>query len=102
MSDLEALVIARRLRVPVDAPAGAAPGWGEAAARQLDAALLTVGFTCSPALLGRLSQLPGEAVLDLGVRVLAAVRTLAKRPRPPQRLLRRLPRERARHPGVLG
>ncbi|TXK38892.1 TerD family protein [Nonomuraea sp. C10] len=77
MSDLEALVIARRLRVPVDAPAGAAPGWGEAAARQLDAALLTAGFTCSPALLGRLSQLPGEAVLDLGVRILAAVRTLA-------------------------
>ncbi|MFG1945310.1 hypothetical protein [Nonomuraea sp. NPDC048826] len=76
MSDLEALVIARRLRVPIGDPAATAPGWGEAAARQLDAALLTVGFTCSPALLGRLSALPGETVLDLGVRVLAAVRTL--------------------------
>ncbi|NRQ34742.1 hypothetical protein HII36_23330 [Nonomuraea sp. NN258] len=80
MENLESLVIARRLRVPVDAPAdvpaGATPGWGEVAARQLDAALLSVGFTCSPALLGRLADLPGEHVVDLGVRVLAAVRHL--------------------------
>ncbi|MEU4836045.1 hypothetical protein [Streptosporangium sp. NPDC023615] len=74
MDTLESLVIARRLRVPVDAPD--APGWGEVAARQLDAALLSVGFTCSPALLERLGRLPGETVVDLGVRVLAAVRHL--------------------------
>ncbi|MEV4098816.1 hypothetical protein AB0J42_01015 [Nonomuraea sp. NPDC049649] len=76
MSDLESLVIARRLRVPLDDPPATAPGWGEVAARQLDAALLSAGFTCSPALLGRLSELPGATVLDLGVRVLEAVRTL--------------------------
>ncbi|MFC7110301.1 hypothetical protein ACFQQB_63870 [Nonomuraea rubra] len=77
MENLEALVIARRLRVPIgDAPAGGHPGWGEAAARQLDAALLSVGFKCSAALLERLGALRGETVLDLGVRVLAAVREL--------------------------
>ena len=77
MDNLESLVIARRLRVPIgDAPAGTHPGWGEVAARQLDAALLSVGFTCSAALLERLARLRGETVLDLGVRVLAAVRTL--------------------------
>ncbi|GAA2284693.1 TerD family protein [Nonomuraea roseoviolacea subsp. roseoviolacea] len=76
MDDLESLVIARRLRVPIgDAPTGE-PGWGEVAARQLDAALLSVGFTCSAALLDRLGKLPGAAVVDLGVRVLAAVRHL--------------------------
>ncbi|GAA3813625.1 hypothetical protein GCM10022226_37980 [Sphaerisporangium flaviroseum] len=81
MDDLESLVIARRLRVPadvrVDVPAaGSATGWGEVAARQLDAALLSVGFTCSAALLERLARLPGAAVVDLGVRVLAAVRRM--------------------------
>ncbi|MEU9884541.1 hypothetical protein [Sphaerisporangium sp. NPDC051011] len=74
--DLEALVIARRLRVPLDSLDGSAPGWGEVAARQFDAALLSVGFTCSPDLLDRLSRLPGETVMDLGVRVLAVVRHL--------------------------
>ncbi|GAT66704.1 cytoplasmic protein [Planomonospora sphaerica] len=74
---LEGLVITRRLRVPLGAPADAVPGWGETAARQLDAALLSVGFTCSPALLARLAGLPGQEVVDLGVRVLAAVRRLA-------------------------
>lgn len=73
---LESFVIAKRLRVPLDADGDTTPGWGEAAARQLDAALLSVGFTCSPALLERLSRLPGEAVLDLGLRVLAVVRRL--------------------------
>ncbi|MFF0312191.1 hypothetical protein ACFYSC_32540 [Streptosporangium sp. NPDC004379] len=76
MDNLERLIITRRLRVPLDAPAGAVPGWGETAARQLDAALLSVGFTCSPALLGRLAELPGATVVDLGVRILAAVREL--------------------------
>ncbi|MGP3920037.1 hypothetical protein [Nonomuraea sp. 10N515B] len=77
MGTLESLVIVRRLRVPIDAPADVAPAdWGEAAARQLDAALLSVGFKCSAPLLERLAGLPGETVLDLGVRVLAAVRGL--------------------------
>ncbi|WP_329430400.1 hypothetical protein OG339_20430 [Streptosporangium sp. NBC_01495] len=76
MDTLESLVIARRLRVPIDAPAAPTSGWGEVAARQLDAALLSVGFKCSAALLERLAGLPGETVVDLGVRVLAAVRHL--------------------------
>ncbi|MFI6600563.1 hypothetical protein ACIBHX_30330 [Nonomuraea sp. NPDC050536] len=76
MDNLESLVIARRLRVPIDAPAGSTPGWGEAATRQLDAALLSVGFKCSAALLERLSRLRGESAVDLGVRILAAVRGL--------------------------
>ncbi|MGW0804097.1 hypothetical protein [Nonomuraea sp. NPDC002799] len=77
MDNLEDLIIVRRLRVPIgDEPADAHPGWGEVAARQLDAALLSVGFTCSAALLERLAGLRGETVVDLGVRVLAAVRTL--------------------------
>ncbi|MFC3982315.1 hypothetical protein [Streptosporangium jomthongense] len=76
MDNLESLVITRRLRVPVDTPHEAAPGWGEVAARQLDAALLSVGFTCSAALLERLSSLPGEEVVDLGARVVSVVRGL--------------------------
>lgn len=73
---MEDLIIARRLRVPIDDAEYGTAGWGEVAARQLDAALLSVGFTCSPALLERLSGLPGEQVIDLGLRVLAAVRHL--------------------------
>ncbi|KAB8181596.1 TerD family protein [Microbispora catharanthi] len=73
---MEDLIISRRLRVPVDDAGDDTPGWGGVAARQLDAALLSVGFTCSPALLDRLTRLPGEQVIDLGVRVLAAVRRL--------------------------
>ncbi|MER6579123.1 hypothetical protein [Nonomuraea sp. NPDC001023] len=80
MEDLEKLVISRRLRVPigsVPAGSGQAPQqWGQVAARQLDVALLSVGFTCSAPLLERLSELRGETVVDLGVRILAAVRTL--------------------------
>ncbi|TKK87153.1 hypothetical protein FDA94_18725 [Herbidospora galbida] len=74
---LESLVITRRLKVPMKPPAGEPEGApGEVAARQLDAALLSVGFACSTALLDRLGRLPPGEVLDLGVRVLAAVRTL--------------------------
>ncbi|GAA1623617.1 TerD family protein [Nonomuraea maheshkhaliensis] len=77
MADLENLVIARRLRVPIgDTLVGSNPGRGEVAARQLDAALLSVGFKCSAALLERLSKLRVETVIDLGVRVLAAIREL--------------------------
>ncbi|MEU6796147.1 hypothetical protein ABZ907_31020 [Nonomuraea wenchangensis] len=78
MDNLESLVITRRLRVPLDAaPDGGRPGRGEVAARQLDAALLSAGFTCSPALLERLSGLSVEHVIDLGLRVLGAIRELA-------------------------
>ncbi|TDD34612.1 hypothetical protein E1286_40640 [Nonomuraea terrae] len=81
MDNLESLVIARRLRVPISdvpgSPAVPGQGWGEVAARQLDATLLSAGFKCSAALLERLARLPGETVVDLGVRVLAAVRRLA-------------------------
>ncbi|WP_285785101.1 hypothetical protein [Microbispora sp. NBRC 16548] len=73
---MEDLIISRRLRVPVDDAGDDTPGWGGVAARQLDAALLSVGFTCSRALLDRLTRLPGEQVIDLGVRVLAVVRRL--------------------------
>ncbi|MEU8171276.1 hypothetical protein AB0C14_00230 [Microbispora hainanensis] len=73
---MEDLIIARRLRVPIDNAGDETSDRGRAAARQLDAALLSVGFTCSPALLDRLARLPGEQVIDLGVRVLAAVRRL--------------------------
>ncbi|MEV4295365.1 hypothetical protein [Microbispora rosea] len=73
---MEDLIIARRLRVPVEGAGDQTSDWGQVAARQLDAALLSVGFTCSPALLDRLARLPGEQVIDLGVRVLAAVRRL--------------------------
>ncbi|MFK4041393.1 hypothetical protein ACI2LC_36745 [Nonomuraea wenchangensis] len=77
MDNVESLVITRRLRVPLDAaPEGGGPGRGEVAARQLDAALLSAGFTCSPALLERLSGLSVDNVIDLGVRILAAVRHL--------------------------
>ncbi|GIH23378.1 hypothetical protein Aph01nite_16880 [Acrocarpospora phusangensis] len=80
MDTLVDLVIARRLRVPLNAETDAAetvPGWGEVAARQLDAALLSVGFKCSATLLDRLAALPGETVVDLGVQVLASVRRMA-------------------------
>ncbi|GAB3132251.1 TerD family protein [Microbispora hainanensis] len=73
---MEDLIIARRLRVPIDSAGDETSEWGQAAARQLDAALLSVGFACSPALLDRLARLPGAQVIDLGVRVLAAVRRL--------------------------
>ncbi|MEV0589525.1 hypothetical protein [Nonomuraea sp. NPDC050310] len=80
MHTLESLVVTRRLRVPLPpATPGAEPGatgWGETAARQLDAALLSVGFKCSAPLLARLADLPGAVVVDLGIRVLDAVRGL--------------------------
>ncbi|WP_218010892.1 hypothetical protein [Herbidospora mongoliensis] len=77
MDTLESVVITRRLKVPMRAQAeNAGSAAGEAAARQLDAALLSVGFACSPALLDRLGRLPAGDVLDIGVRVLAAVREL--------------------------
>ncbi|QYN17581.1 TerD family protein [Amycolatopsis sp. DSM 110486] len=70
---LEAQIIKRTRRVP--RPTGPA-GDGAAAARQLDAALMQVGFKLSGELLEQLSVLDTGTVLDTGVRVLAAVREL--------------------------
>ncbi|MFI6867899.1 TerD family protein [Nocardia sp. NPDC050406] len=71
--ELEELVIRRTLRVPLpDGPAGD----GEAAARQLDAALMSVGFKLSRDLLLDLSLCAEGFVLDTAARVLSAVRKL--------------------------
>lgn len=70
---LEALIVQKTLRVPVVAgPAGD----GAAAARQVDAALLSVGFKASRELLAHLSALDPGCVIDVAVPVLAAVRRL--------------------------
>ncbi len=69
----EKLIIQRTLRVP--ASTGAA-GDGTAVARQLDAALLGVGFTASRALLAHVGGLAAGPALDLASTVVAAVREL--------------------------
>ena len=67
----ESLIIQRALRVPLsDGPAGD----GATAARQLDSALLTVGFTLSGPLLAHLSGVASAG--EVAGRVLAAVREL--------------------------
>jgi hypothetical protein len=70
---LETRIIQKTLRVPMTA---GPEGDGSAVARQLDAALLTVGFKASGELLEHLSRLDAGVVMDTGVRVLAAVREL--------------------------
>ncbi|MER5638032.1 TerD family protein [Kitasatospora sp. NPDC002227] len=70
---LERLVVRHTLRLP--APGGPA-GRGETAARQLDVALLSVGFKLSGELLRWLSGLAEEAVAEVGARTLATVREL--------------------------
>ncbi|WP_181793032.1 hypothetical protein [Streptomyces sp. WELS2] len=67
---LEALVIRHTYRVP--APRGAA-GEGAAAARQFDAALMSVGFKLSAQLLERLSGISEPAVVHTAKRVLRTV-----------------------------
>ena len=68
---LRETLIAKTLRVPrVEGP----PGDGHAAARALDVALLSVGFTCSRELLEHLFGLHPAAVHDAGQTVLKAVR----------------------------
>jgi hypothetical protein len=69
---LHSEIITRTLRVPE--PSGQ-PGDGAATARQFDAALLTVGYTCSTDLLRHLSGLRPEDVLAAAGPVLSAVRT---------------------------
>jgi hypothetical protein len=69
----EELIIQKTLRVP--AGAGAA-GDGTPVARQLDAALLDVGFSASRALLEHVGGLAPGPALDLAATVVSAVREL--------------------------
>ncbi|MFG2563039.1 hypothetical protein [Streptomyces sp. NPDC048496] len=71
---LEPTVIRHTYRIP--APAGPA-GQGGAAARQFDAALMSVGFKLSANLLEHLSGLAEETVVDTAVRTLDTVREMA-------------------------
>ncbi|MBO4206016.1 hypothetical protein [Micromonospora echinofusca] len=70
---LEKLIIQRTLRVP--ASTGTA-GDGTAVARQLDAALLGVGFSASRALLEHIGTLAPAPAMDLAATVVSAVREL--------------------------
>ncbi|MFE7276606.1 hypothetical protein [Streptomyces sp. NPDC057623] len=70
---LEPLVIRHTHRLP--SPTGPA-GQGAVAARQFDAALMSVGFKLSAELLARLSELSEGAVVDTAVRTLDTVREL--------------------------
>ncbi|AUG81503.1 hypothetical protein CFP65_6876 [Kitasatospora sp. MMS16-BH015] len=73
---LERLVVRHTHRLPVPpAPAGSSRQ-GAFAARQLDTALLSVGFKLSGPLLAHLSGLPEQTVTELGARTLATVREL--------------------------
>jgi hypothetical protein len=69
----EKLIIQKTLRVP--ASSGVA-GDGAPVARQLDAALLDVGFSASRALLDHIGGLAPEPAMDLAVAVVDAVREL--------------------------
>jgi hypothetical protein len=70
---LDTKLIQKTLRVP--APAGE-PGDGAAAARQFDAALMSVGFKASGQLLQHLSTLHPGTVIDTAVCALGAVKHL--------------------------
>ena len=70
---LEKLIIQKTLRVP--ASTGAA-GDGTPVARQLDAALLDVGFSASRALLEHVGALAPAPAMDLAATVVSAVREL--------------------------
>jgi hypothetical protein len=70
---LESLVIRHALRLPLPA---APAGEGDVAARQFDAALMSVGFKLSAGALKRLSGLSGDTVVDTAVRTLATVREM--------------------------
>ncbi|WP_327405826.1 hypothetical protein OG194_41260 [Streptomyces sp. NBC_01288] len=77
---LEPLVLRHTFRVPLPTdPSGEATGpvsEGATAARQFDAALLSVGFKLSAELLERLSKLPEETVVRIAGRTLRTVREL--------------------------
>lgn len=70
---LEQLVVRHTHRLP--SPTGPS-GEGDVAARQFDAALMTVGFKLSADLLERLSGLPEGTVVDTAVRTLRTVREM--------------------------
>lgn len=70
---LESLVIRHTNRLP--APSGPA-GQGSVAARQFDAALMSVGFKLSAGLLERLSGLGEETVVETAARTLETVREM--------------------------
>ncbi|MCO8271642.1 hypothetical protein M1L60_13680 [Actinoplanes sp. TRM 88003] len=70
---LEKMMIQKTLRVPTST--GAA-GDGRAVARQLDAALLDVGFSASRALLEHVGALAPAPAMDLAATVVSAVREL--------------------------
>ncbi|MEV6512836.1 hypothetical protein AB0M61_42935 [Streptomyces sp. NPDC051642] len=77
---LEPLVLRHTFRVPLPTgPSGEATGSvgeGATAARQFDAALLSVGFKLSAELLERLSGLSEETVVRIAARTLRTVREL--------------------------
>ncbi|GAA1403371.1 TerD family protein [Kitasatospora putterlickiae] len=68
------MVVRHTFRLPT--PAGPA-GNGEAAARQFDAALMSVGFKLSAEALERLSGLSSRTVHEVAARILPTVRELA-------------------------
>ncbi|WP_422752138.1 hypothetical protein [Micromonospora sp. WMMD708] len=70
---IEKLIIQKTLRVPAGT---AAAGDGTTVARQLDAALLGVGFSASRALLEHVGGLAPGPALDLAATVVSAVREL--------------------------
>ncbi|MBD0840611.1 TerD family protein [Streptomyces sp. TRM68416] len=70
---LESLVVRHTYRLP--SPNGPA-GQGAVAARQFDAALMSVGFKLSAELLEHLSGLSEDTVVDTAVRTLATVREM--------------------------
>ncbi|WP_344339184.1 hypothetical protein [Kitasatospora putterlickiae] len=70
----ESMVVRHTFRLPT--PAGPA-GNGEAAARQFDAALMSVGFKLSAEALERLSGLSSRTVHEVAARILPTVRELA-------------------------
>ncbi|MFI5801955.1 hypothetical protein [Streptomyces sp. NPDC051561] len=71
---LESVVVRHTLRVPVPADP---PGEGGVVARQLDVALMSVGFKLSGPLLEWLSELAATTVTALAVRTLEIVRGMA-------------------------
>jgi len=73
--DTQRMIFDRKRRLVLPVPA--APGDGAAAARQLDAVLMSVGFKCSGELLGALSGLAPGFVIDQAVKVIGWARELA-------------------------
>ncbi|WP_354637946.1 TerD family protein [Kitasatospora camelliae] len=73
---LEPLVVRHAHRIPVPTCPSGPVGQGAVAARQLDAALMSVGFKLSAELLERLAGLDRDTVAELGARTLDTVRAM--------------------------